>query len=160
MSKRTQKERVLEYMQAHRGITSLDGHKMTPPVIDVRRRICDLREEGYPIRRIDKKSKNGIYGKWILLTGETEQCPHCGAIYDMAEIEEYDRDSQGDYWEVWHYCPACGDYIEDDPEPKPVEEETCGRDDWDDDWDADWSRRSNELAFEDRQAQISKNYWR
>lgn len=157
----TQKKRVLNYMIQNRGITTADGLKMYPMILDVRARIRDLRNEGYPIRRIWRKSKNARYGKWILLSGITEQCPHCGTIYDTAEIEEYGTETQMTYMDVWHYCPLCGEIIDDDPQPMPDDFFTIDDDEEDDDdMFEPYDNRVDDLIAENKRMKMAHDYYR
>lgn len=118
----TQKELVLKHLEKEPITTQKAWRKYNITQLPVI--IYRLREDGYPIRTIDQVAKNGaIYAKYVLPTGDTERCPHCGAIYDVAEIDDHDSEES---WidegmlDCWHTCPCCGEVIEEEPRPNPA----------------------------------------
>ena len=65
-----QRERILAHMALYGSITSLDGLMMRPPIIDVRKRISELRADGYPIEKTPEKSRDGAsYNRYYMKEG-------------------------------------------------------------------------------------------
>jgi hypothetical protein len=67
-----QKERVLAYMAIHGSITSLEAAYMRPrPIMDLPKRISELRRDGYPIVKESEKTSNGArYTRYRLMEKE------------------------------------------------------------------------------------------
>lgn len=110
----TQKEQVLNYLREHGSITSQEAWKKydITRLADV---VFRLKKDGYDITTFEKRTRKGKrYAQYVLMTGMTEQCPHCGAIYDLAQITERDSEWDGKEHVVhWHYCPCCEEPIDD-----------------------------------------------
>jgi hypothetical protein len=108
----TKKDKVLAYMQAGNHITQRIAAERFNAwrLADI---VYKLKREGYPIKAIERKQDGIRYAEYMLMTGETERCASCGAVYDIAEITERDFERDGDIVEHWHYCPCCGEIIDD-----------------------------------------------
>ncbi|MDL2294071.1 helix-turn-helix domain-containing protein [Ruminococcaceae bacterium OttesenSCG-928-D13] len=57
----SQRERVLEYMQMHGGVTSLEAFTNLG-IVSLPRRICDLRQQGHNIK-VERVTSRNRYGE-------------------------------------------------------------------------------------------------
>jgi len=61
-----QHKRILEYLRAHKAITSLDGLKLYPPIIRISNRCNELIQQGFPISKERVNAGNSHYTKYVL----------------------------------------------------------------------------------------------
>lgn len=104
MSK-TQKERVIEFINKYGSVTSLDGLKMDPPIAHIPSVIREIRKEYDVVRKDIPMKCGGVYGKWYIPSLEEVECPHCGAILNTGLI-----DWRGKYFT----CSECGQESDED----------------------------------------------
>lgn len=61
MDKRTQKERVLALLKSGEIISSLDAAMLPTPIMDLPKRISEIRRDGYPVDKVKKGRATGYY---------------------------------------------------------------------------------------------------
>lgn len=64
--KRTQKQRLLDYLQAHPGASSLEITQATY-IINVTGRVSDLRAQGH---RIEDRREGGVHRYYLVVEGQ------------------------------------------------------------------------------------------
>lgn len=71
--KKTQKERVVEYLQSHkRGVTALDGFtKFNPPITQMHTIVHHLRADGFKIncKNVTNKNTGARFARWTIDNG-------------------------------------------------------------------------------------------
>ena len=63
----TQKSRLLDYLQSHDGITSLEASRMNRPILRLSERVRELEAIGYQFERIDEKTDTAHFVRYKLL---------------------------------------------------------------------------------------------
>lgn len=61
MDKRTQYQRVLALLKAGEIVTSLDAARLPKPIMDLPKRVSELRRDGYQVESIKKGRATGYY---------------------------------------------------------------------------------------------------
>lgn len=61
MDKRTQYQRVLALLTAGEIVTSLDAARLPKPIMDLPKRISELRRDGYQVESVKKGRATGYY---------------------------------------------------------------------------------------------------
>lgn len=61
MDKRTQYERVLALLDAGEIVTSLDAAMLPKPIMDLPKRVSELRRDGYQVESVKRGRATGYY---------------------------------------------------------------------------------------------------
>ena len=61
MKRKSQRERVLAVLEAGETITSLEVARWSHPIMDLPKRVSELRHDGYIIKGTREKSTEGAY---------------------------------------------------------------------------------------------------
>ena len=61
MDKRTQYQRVLALLNAGEIVTSLDASRLPKPIMDLPKRVSELRRDGYQVESVKRGRATGYY---------------------------------------------------------------------------------------------------
>lgn len=61
MDKRTQYQRVLALLDAGEIVTSLDAARLPKPIMDLPKRVSELRRDGYQVESVKRGRATGYY---------------------------------------------------------------------------------------------------